>query len=266
MMYSIPPLFARFCKRAYPRAEYESMRKLPRWPGDRALKEHFSTVEADDDRGISETRGLACELVAWRFVTHFNEREAIDFLCYDLPIPSNNDISKGQPDGLDGAAEQRTTTERTPLLNGTANDPTSDDEDLETSDSEQTTAFGSAYVGLNALEIAAVANAKKFLSQKAILRIIDGIWKGDIVFWDTLSQHSVKQARVYNKHKSDPFSRLRVPLYLKIFELLFFAVFIALYYIVLVQKQAYHISASEILLYIWLAAFTYNGLSPIQLR
>lgn len=56
-----------------------------------------------------------------------------------------------------------------------------------------------------------------------------------------------------------------MPLYLKVFEVLFFASFLALYYIVLVQKQESHISGAETLLYVWLASFTYNGMSGVNI-
>lgn len=53
----------------------------------------------------------------------------------------------------------------------------------------------------------------------------------------------------------DPFARLRVPLYLKIFEVLFFIVFLGLYYSVLIQRNHHGITAREILLLVWIAAF-----------
>lgn len=53
-------------------------------------------------------------------------------------------------------------------------------------------------------------------------------------------------------------SRLRVPLYLKVFETLFFAVFLALYYAVLVKRNYYRITVSEVLLYVWIASFAYD--------
>lgn len=123
------------------------------------------------------------------------------------------------------------------------------------------TPFATTFAGLNALETAAVVQAKKFLSQKAVQRIIVRIWKGDIVFWDSLSQHSTKQARTYNRQKCDPYCRLRVPIYLKVFEVMFFAVFLALYYTLLVQKPTHYVSAMEVLLYVWLTSFAYNGKS-----
>ncbi|KAK5132413.1 hypothetical protein LTR08_009096 [Meristemomyces frigidus] len=226
-----------------------------------ALKWHFAAVETGDDRGISDTRGLACELLAWRFVTHLTEHEAIDFLCYELSAPAKDRGSNTRLGGVDGVEETTARSERTPLLNDEAQqDQSFADDDRRASSPDDAKSFASTFAGLNALEIAAVSNAKKFLSQRTIQRIIDGIWKGDIVFWESLGKHSKKQARIYNKHKSDPFCRLRVPLYLKVFEVMFFAVFLALYYTVLLQKPVFRVSTPEILLYIWLTAFTYNEL------
>jgi hypothetical protein len=53
-------------------------------------------------------------------------------------------------------------------------------------------------------------------------------------------------------------SRLRVPLYLKVFETLFFAVFLALYYAVLVKRDYHRVTTVEILLYVWIASFAYD--------
>lgn len=119
----------------------------------------------------------------------------------------------------------------------------------------------SAFKSLNALEIAAIANAKRFLSQHVVQKIITGIWNGDIVFWDTLSVNSVKKPRYYNPHTSDPFSRLRVPKYLKTWEVLFFVVFLCLYYSVLITRDDTRITLTEVFLFIWIAAFFYDELS-----
>jgi hypothetical protein len=59
--------------------------------------------------------------------------------------------------------------------------------------------FASYFDRLNALEIAAVSGSKKFLSQRVVQKLVEKMWKGDIVFWETLSVDSVKKARVYNK-------------------------------------------------------------------
>ena len=90
---------------------------------------------------------------------------------------------------------------------------------------------------MSALEIAVMAKCKKFLGQKIIQKIIEGIWKGDIVFWESLSATTKKNPHFYNKKKSDIFTRLRVPRYIKTFEIFFFATFLILYYTVLVQRD-----------------------------
>lgn len=56
-----------------------------------------------------------------------------------------------------------------------------DEDDDDDEDEDPTKPF----VTLNALEIAAVADAKRFLSQHVVQKIITGIWNGDIIFWDS---------------------------------------------------------------------------------
>ena len=55
------------------------------------------------------------------------------------------------------------------------------------------------FAGLNALEIATIASAKRFLSQHVVQHIIDGIWDGDIIFWESLSVHTRKRAQIYHQ-------------------------------------------------------------------
>jgi hypothetical protein len=117
------------------------------------------------------------------------------------------------------------------------------------------------FTNLNALEIAAIADAKRFLSQHTVQKIITGIWNGDIIFWDQLSTGSVKRPRFYNPHTADPFCRLRVPKYLKAYEIMFFGSFLVLYYAVLIQQTLERVTKLEILLYLWFAAFFYDEVS-----
>lgn len=76
-----------------------------------------------------------------------------------------------------------------------------------------------------------------------------------------LTIDTVKRPRFYHRATADPFSRLRVPKYLKSYEVLFFLVFLFLYYAVLVERNPDKVSLPEILLYIWFAAFAYDELS-----
>lgn len=245
-----------------------------------ALKTHFSALESDDDRGVNEARGYACEIVAWRFVTHLSEREAIDFLLYELPpvargIEQSQDAEARITSQSNGNTANNSAHEGTPLLPETSRSERlrysrtsshfgTDSVTENTAGAAHSDDFTSQFVHLSALEIAAVSGSKKFLSQRAVQKIINGIWRGDIVFWETLSVNSVKQAKLYNRRRADPFCRLRVPRYLKTFETIFFATFLALYYAVLVQRSFSRITPAEILLYIWIAGFAYDEFGEIQ--
>ncbi|KAK4956063.1 hypothetical protein LTR28_005998 [Elasticomyces elasticus] len=233
-----------------------------------ALKGHFAAIETDDDCGVNGSRGYACEIVAWRFVAHLSEREAIDYLLYELPPssggsrkPSDADMRSHSGRYL-SSADALTPPEQRPLLRGhtAVHGSQADRPTIDNVPRSDRTGLASSYEGLNALEIGAVADAKKFLSQRSVQRIINGIWKGDIVFWETLSTHSVKQAQLYNKKKGDPYCRLRVPRYLKLFEVGYFVGFLAFYYTVLVQRSFHEVTVAEIFLYIWIAGFGYNEL------
>lgn len=58
--------------------------------------------------------------------------------------------------------------------------------------------------------------------------------------------------------KDDPYCRLRVPRYLKLFEVLFFAVFLILYSLLLVDRNIDRVTAVEAILWVWIAAFSYD--------
>ncbi|KAJ4989147.1 ion transporter [Stagonosporopsis vannaccii] len=225
-----------------------------------ALKGHFSALEeTSDEPGVNQARGYACEFVAWQFLNSLTDRDVIDFLLLELPpaisptaASSLNEVEASHGNGYRSAPYN----EETPLLN------VAEDEYTGTrSDDTANPKFGSLKSqceNLSALEIAAVGGAKKFLSQRPVQKVINGLWRGDIVFWETLSVNSVKRPRKYNRRQADVFSRLRVPRYLKIFETLFFAVFLALYYAVLVHREEKRITVPEILLYFWIASFAYD--------
>lgn len=235
-----------------------------------------------DDRGLNETRANACEIISWRFLTRLSGHDAVDFCLYELPPPEalddeelpevriGNNPDPTEPTEVSRLLPQycapyhslpRPTTSRSTrqqLMRTVTHLGRHIFADTEGEEEEDPT---SSFTGLNALEIAAVADAKKFLSHSLVQKIIYGIWTGDIVFWESLSVHTQKKAQFYNKRKSDPFTRLRVPKYIKTFEVLFFATFLALYYAVLVERNPYKITPLEILLYIWILAFAYDELS-----
>ncbi len=263
------------------------------------MKGHFAVVEADDNRGINESRGYACEYVAWSFVTQLSGRETIDTLLYELPphslsAPLRSDEEVGVSGEPHGNGTHDDSGETTPLLSRSIEQLDDAERILATPTAErfatmgrasaEKEAFASLFDNLNALEVAAVTKAKKFLSQRVLQRMIESIWRGDIVFWETLSVNTRKEPKVYSQNRADPFSRLRVPRYLKAFEAIFFLTFLALYYAVLlpVHWDSRHrspenvlpdlsvsvgfgsITSAEVLLYIWIVSFAYDECSSFR--
>ncbi|KAF4160114.1 hypothetical protein CNMCM6936_004117 [Aspergillus lentulus] len=250
------------------------------------LKWQLNNEDNDSDWGLNESRGYACEYIAWQFLCHLTRREMIDVLLDELPSPRRDSATISQAEqgtsGLGSISHEdegnETEGERTPLLLSSSSSlyrffvGKSHRGDSCTGDNRESRAWYyddpelhsfSPFFGLNALEIATIAHAKKFLSQKAVQRVIDDIWNGEIVFWDSLSVHSKKKPQFFNKRTADPYSRLRVPMYRKAFEAAFFVSFLFLYYAVLVERKPTGIGIFETLMYVWIAAFAYDELSGI---
>ena len=252
----------------------------------------FVNADADIDAGLNDSRALACELVAWQFLTFLSEKELIDYLLYELP---DSPDTTTRPSLAASRTESQVTSinydgnhsdESSPLLpsrpvqhgsvlrpprrasaqrndhfnNGGTGSTFGGDED----DASRRSNLDESMAGMNALEIAAIGNAKKFLSQAPVQKIVEDIWNGDVIFWENLSVQAVKKPRVYNKRVADPFTRLRVPKYQKAFQILFFLGFMALYYAVLVERNPRYITAMEAVLYIFIAAFAYDEFGEIK--
>ena len=64
--------------------------------------------------------------------------------------------------------------------------------------------------------------------------------------------------------RTDPYVRLRVPLYMKVFECLFTISFLLIYYVVLFERNDEQITVMEGLLFVWIAAFTYDEFGEIN--
>jgi hypothetical protein len=170
-----------------PRLQLKTYHRYFRLTIHRALKSHFSLLEeASDEPGVNEARGYACEYVAWQFVTNLSEREAIDFLLYELlPAPSpteQQDAELGHETPQNGNAHPEPSEEspllirpsrygRTPSYFGT------DSVHASTMATTHSDEFASQFENLSALEIATVSGAKKFLSQRPVQKIINGVWR-----------------------------------------------------------------------------------------
>lgn len=172
-------------------------------PPLRALKWHYGA--AHEDKSINEARANAAEIVAWRFLTHLCEREIVDYCLYEIPDPDQDPDTGASHDEEAGrlstevdestallaqtlsstvrsaksAVTNTGSNKRYQLLRSISRLTMHDEEDDEEEDPTR------PFITLNALEIAAVADAKRFLSQHVVQKIITGIWNGDIVFWDS---------------------------------------------------------------------------------
>lgn len=183
----------------------------------RIVKWHFSNVE-NDDRGVFETRGFACEIVAWRFLAHLSKHELIEYLLRELPpvslmsetFPDEEEPPMSRPTSARMESNEQT-NERTRLLFDARTTPNRQPMIHERPDYDQSQTWITraseladddptlAFVGLNALEIATVAGAKQFLSQRVVQDVVNGIWSGDIIFWESLSVHTKKKAQTYHR-------------------------------------------------------------------
>ncbi|KAJ5567942.1 hypothetical protein N7450_010428 [Penicillium hetheringtonii] len=195
------------------------------------LKWNFSNV-TDDDWGLNESRGAACEFVAWQFLCHLNQRETIEFLLEELP-PPNRKPTNVTPllsrSSISNAVFPGKQTGHAPQHGeGTANTQNNTTDPIDISPYTQ-------FFGLNALEIAAIAHAKRFLSQRVVQRVVNDIWNGEIVFWDSLTVHSKKKPQNFNRETADPYS----------------------------QRKEMSIGVFEALMDIWIAAFAYDELSGL---
>ncbi|OCT44821.1 hypothetical protein CLCR_05985 [Cladophialophora carrionii] len=252
----------------------------------------FINDQGDVDAGLNESRALACELVAWQFLTFLSEKELIDYLLYELPEVSedNTHVSPSETyTNSQHATNQNddgSSNESSPLLRSRSSDhgnflrpprrASTQHTDRFTSGATTSTFGGDeddasrradldeSMAGMNALEIAAIGDAKKFISQSPVQKIVEDIWNGDVIFWESLSVHAVKKPRAYNKRVADPFTRLRVPKYQKAFQISFFLAFLVLYYAVLVERNPGHITPTEAVLYVFIAAFAYDEFGEIK--
>ncbi|KAK1914545.1 hypothetical protein P3342_010534 [Pyrenophora teres f. teres] len=216
--------------------------------------------------GVSKTRALICELLAMRLLKEYSTRELIDALSYDFD-PLQGLVVSGRGNATPGGANWSRQAPRSARI--------------------------------SALEIAIRAQAKKFLAHPLVVRQLEAIWAGTIVFHsaaDNLhrkpdsSQEPGHNARgnttprrgpsrrisptklapplpppqsllrrtvtLYDPHEASLFklSRLRVPRYRNMFSTMSFAIMLALFLAVLVEKSD-DITGLEVLFWFWSAGY-----------
>ncbi|KAK9361088.1 hypothetical protein V1504DRAFT_475414 [Lipomyces starkeyi] len=231
-----------------------------------AARIDFSVQE--DDRAIHEARAYTAELVALRYAGHLPEPELIQYLTYE--IPRKNTVTSGTTTPSQSASYATSpVTEATSLLEdqrAAAAATASADIDIEREAGEGAPYVTESAMGLSALELAILGNAKKFLLSRSVENVISSIWEGRIVFWDSISVQSKKKASFYNPRRSgnDWYSRLRVPKYRMFFMMVNYAALLALYYAVLTERNITRVTALEIALDIWYAGFVYEEIGQVR--
>lgn len=190
----------------------------------RILKWQFCNQE-DGYWGLNESRGFACEFVAWQFLTCLNPRDIIEYMLDELPDTWTLPTSEV---GIQSYAEEPFSTQKAdssqddyecrPLLYharpfsrlfgyGTRTVKNSQRSSYNTGANPSGSEFESdeygIFAGFNALEIAIIANAKKFVSQTVVQKVVNGMWTGEIILWDTLSVHSKRKAQLFHKRYGD---------------------------------------------------------------
>lgn len=198
--------------------------------------------------GTNKTRAMVCELIAIRLLRECNARELIDALSYDF------DPLQGQAsaDGLTAASQHKRPAQRVARI--------------------------------SCIEVAIRANAKRFLAHPVVVKHLEAIWNGSIVFYAAAdSLHRKRQpmfqrsygthgpslvqryqdinssrwtATLYNPKEASLFklSRLRVPRYRNILSTISFAILLTLFLFVN-QERSFQITSLEIVFWIWAAGY-----------
>ncbi|KAL6244205.1 hypothetical protein RBB50_009075 [Rhinocladiella similis] len=211
-----------------------------------------------DNSGTNKTRGMVCELLAIRLLKDYSTRDLIDALSYDFdPLQGYLEAVGQEGEGRHGTAISTKQPQRPARI--------------------------------SCFEIAIRAQAKKFLSHPTVVRQLEAIWAGTIVFHSAADNLHRKfpfqrQFRSYGtneteggpKHRSISFdkapprravtlynprdaslfklSRLRVPRYRNILSTMSFAVLLSLFVAVLVQRSL-EITTLEVIFWFWAAGY-----------
>lgn len=168
---------------------------------------HFASLDDEDDgRDVDQTRAYACEVVGWRVAVCLPEEKTMQHLLLEVPGRTaarsglESEHAEARAGQLGFPAFQSLaefSDERTPL-NAPSPTPSVSNGSVPTAEYPFAEELASTLEGLNAIEIVVVFNAKDFVSQNAIQKIVNGLWVGDNVMWSEVSPDAVKRPR---KHK-----------------------------------------------------------------
>ncbi len=208
--------------------------------------------------GTNKTRGMVCELLAIRLLKDYSTRDLIDALSYDFdPLQGQFETTGQDMEGRRGTALSTKLPQRPARI--------------------------------SCFEIAIRAQAKKFLSHPTVVKQLEAIWAGTIVFHSAadnlhrkfaftgqLRSYGTTEAEAGPKYRAISFdkalprrtvtlynprdaslfkmSRLRVPRYRNILSTMSFAVLLSLFVAVLVERSL-EISTLEVVFWFWAAGY-----------
>lgn len=180
--------------------------------------------------GVSTTRAMICEIIATKLLKEYDSDGLINALTYDFY----------------------------PLANGSAATPQG---------------FIPRWQRISTIELAITCEAKKFLAHPVVTEVMESIWNGSIMFQSSLHKlHRIKFANEdevlaigfgrrgpgitydYSDASLLKLSRLRVPRYRNILNMLSFCVMLLLYIKVLAEQHK-SITASEAIFGLWALGF-----------
>ena len=219
----------------------------------------FTSKAANDETSVDTARSFACEIAAMRVLRRYDSNEVLvaltkDFVAIRRPFKRNS-CDSTQPESMP--------TQTTPLLRIETRDT-----DIHRSGSDSSArAERTNSHSFTALEVAIVADAKRFTSAQIVQDILTEIWCGEIVFWTEISQNQQKRAQYYDRTKNGKFwnfARLRVPLYAFIMESFNFVVLSALYLLVVIDREYQNLGFIEIFLALWFLGFAYQEWDQVR--
>jgi hypothetical protein len=196
-----------------------------------------------------------------------SSRDVIRALTLDFDVPPNTSANHESPTESPSASPSSSAHPETEALLLRQDSQVSTLQDPESGEPMCRNPSGN-HTTMSALEIAIAGEALKFLASPIVQGVLHDIWKGNIVLWGDIDVNATtarKKATIYKWGRTMwvGYARLRVPRYRFAFQVLNFAILLALFLATLRQTDQDHISVQEIFLDIWFLGFAYAELGII---
>ncbi|KIJ55272.1 hypothetical protein M422DRAFT_23881 [Sphaerobolus stellatus SS14] len=198
---------------------------------------HFTRDQSFSTISLSQSRAALCEILATRLLRY----HADDMLELTTVLTTSWRLFAGASPEVLKRADQ--------------------EEDMDVEDSAG-----------NAIEMAILGQAKRFIKSSPCQKIIDGIWSGKCVYQadspysfisDTYKRTPV---HIYNPHTAPLLDhyRLKVPAVRSVLEYINFVILFVLFVVALEYSETDHINFAEILFMVYALGFSLEKLASIQ--